>query len=460
VKSIRVSATRRIAVVDDDPIVLLAEQELLEREGHQVRTAEGIREGIELIREFEPELVLLDYMLPGGSGADVVRAIREFNDLTQVILVSGLIGEDPVRKLLAELDIQGFHYKQDGNHRLLVHVDAVLKHAQVLSGLQRQQHYLRRILEASPDLSRLGPVSELFENALEHAIRLVRGTSHSSQTVSGLVVLKLGDELSIQAASGDFASLRDAADLAERELRTLKDALGASDPQAHDGLTTIPFNTHSGELGCILVRAVDLPADAIEPCKVFVSQMAQALENIRLYRRATVDPLTEVYCRDFGHKRLEEALALGSRNDHETSLVMLDVDHFKALNDTHGHAAGDVALRAIARAISDACRSTDVVSRYGGEEFAIALPSTSEAGARTIAERVLCAIRQLEIRFDGRQLPVTASAGVTVAAPGELRADDLLRRADLALYRAKAAGRDCVRTEPALRTPLPSAAAG
>jgi diguanylate cyclase (GGDEF)-like protein len=460
VKSIKVSASRRVAVVDDDPVVVLAEQELLEREGYQVRTAEGIQDGIELIREFEPELVLLDYMLPGGSGADVVRAIREFNDLTQVILVSGMIGEDPVRKLLAELDIQGFHYKQDGHHRLLVHVDAVLKHAQVLSGLQRQQHYLRRILEASPDLSRLGPTSELFKNALEHAIRLVRGTSHSSQTVSGLVALKQGEELTIQAASGDFTKLRGPANLGEQERETLELALGSSEPRAHEGLTTIPFTTHTGEPGCILVRAVNLPADAVEPCKVFASQLVQALQNIRLYQRATVDPLTEVYCRDFGHKRLEEALALGNRNGHETGLVLLDVDHFKALNDTHGHAAGDVALRAIAHAIRDACRSSDVVSRYGGEEFAIVLSSTPEAGAMTIAERVLSAIRQLELRFDGRRLPVTASAGVAVATPDELGAEDLLRRADLALYRAKGAGRDCVRGEPALRPPLPSVAAG
>jgi len=430
--------------VDDDPIVVLAEQELLEREGHHVKTAETIGDAIQLVREFEPELLLLDYMLPGGSGADVVRSIREFNDLTQVILVSGVISEDPVRKLLRELDIQGFHYKQDGNHRLLLHVDAVLKHAQLLGGLQRQQHYLQRLVEASPELSRLGPASALFESALDHAIRLVRGTFHSSRTISGLVVLECLDQLTIHAASGDFASISDAAALSQEVSAALASALGDSEPRAQDGLTTIPFTTYAGERGCILVRAANLPEDAVEPCKVFTSQVVQALENIRLYQRATVDPLTEVYSRDFGHKRLEEALALGARNGHDTSAVLLDVDHFKVLNDTHGHSAGDAALRAIARAIRDACRSTDIVSRYGGEEFSITLPGTSEAGALIIAERVLDTIRKLQVRFDGVSLPVTASAGVAVAAPGELSAENVLRRADLALYEAKAAGRDRV----------------
>jgi len=137
------------------------------------------------------------------------------------------------------------------------------------------------------------------------------------------------------------------------------------------------------------------------------------------------------------------------------------VDHFKLLNDSHGHAAGDVALRAIGQAIRSSCRSTDIVSRYGGEEFAVTLPATSNQGAWTIAERIVHTIRSLEIRFDGRPLPVTASAGVASAVGSEIRADDLLRRADLALYRAKAAGRDCVSgDEPAAEQPLPSAAAG
>ena len=458
-KSIRVSASRKIAVVDDDPIVALAEQELLEREGHQVRTAETIPDGIELVREFEPELLLLDYMLPGGSGADVVRAIREFNDLTQVILVSGLLNHDPVRKLLAELDIQGFHYKQDGNQRLLLHVDAVLKHAQVLSGLRRQQHYLRQILEASPELARLGPVPELFRTALEHSIRLVRGTVHSSQTVAGLVVLQSADQLTIQAASGDFAALTDVAQLGPEEFSTLTEALVSSEPRAHHGLTTIPFATRAGERGCILVRVVSLPPDAVEPCKVFTSQLVQALENVKLYERATVDPLTQVYSRDFGHKRLEEALTLADRQGHHTSVVLLDVDHFKTLNDTHGHAAGDAALQAIGEAIRASCRSTDIVSRCGGEEFAVTLPATAEDGAMTIAERILQAIRSLDVRFDGQPLPLRASAGIASAGAGE-HADELLRRADLALYRAKADGRDCARgPEPIEPLPLPSAAA-
>lgn len=435
-----IASTRRIAIIDDDPLVVCAEQDLLEREGHEVRTAESIGAGIALVRDFEPELVLLDYLFPTGSGADVVRAIREFNHLTQVILVSGISGSEAVRKLLAELDIQGFHYKQDGNARLLLHVDAVLKHAGALRRLERQQHYLHAILQASPELSRLGSAAELFRTTLQHSIGLVRGPTDSLTTSSGAVLLELAGKLTLQAACGEL----ERSELPDDVAQAARACLGTAEPELRGDLVTIPFETRSHERGCVIVRSASLPSEGHEPCQLLMSQFVQALENVRLYQRATVDPLTEVFNRDFGQRRLEEVLSLGSRNDHDTGVVLLDVDHFKRLNDTHGHAAGDLALRAVASALRDACRGTDIVSRYGGEEFFLTLPSTSLAGALTIAERVLAAIRELEVRFEDQRLRVTASAGVAVAAPGTLNGEALLRRADLALYQAKSEGRDRV----------------
>lgn len=455
------SNRRRIAIIDDDPLVICSEQDLLEGEGHEVRSAESIREGIELVREFEPEVVLLDYLFPTGSGADVVRSIREFNTLTQVVLVSGITGSEAVRRLLAELDIQGFHYKQDGNARLLQHVDAVLKHAAALRKLERQQRYLRAILEASPELSRLGGAQELFRTALHHAIRLVVGGSSSTEDSSGAVLLENDGACSVQAACGEFAEHRELKAFGDAATAAVSACLRASDPIVQQGLVGIPFLTQSYERGCVLIRAEGLPPDAREPCLVLMSQVVQALDNVRLFQRATVDPLTDAYNRDFGQRRLDEVLSLGARNGHETGVVMLDVDHFKRLNDTYGHAAGDVALRAMARALRDSCRGSDVVCRYGGEEFFITLPATGLAGAATIAQRILETIRRVEVRFEGQRLAITASAGVAVAQPGELSSAALLRRADLALYQAKSEGRDrvCHYTE-APPVQQPNAAAG
>jgi diguanylate cyclase (GGDEF)-like protein len=122
----------------------------------------------------------------------------------------------------------------------------------------------------------------------------------------------------------------------------------------------------------------------------------------------------------------------------------LDVDHFKTINDVFGHAAGDVALRRIAQAMRRGCRQGDVVARFGGEEFLVLLPETSLGEATIVAERILDTIRQMTATFEGRQMRITASAGVAVASGTELGCDELVRRADRALYQSKSNGRDQV----------------
>ncbi len=438
----------RILIVDDDPIVIVAEEELLVAEGHEVRSADNIEDAIALVRDFEPDLVLLDYILPGGSGADVVRAIREFNRLTQVILVSSVTGQDPVRKLLSELDIQGFHYKKDGEFRLLLHVDAALKHSRVLRSLARQKNYLRRILDASPNLSRVQPLPELFDTALRYTIQLVTGDETGTAGGDGVLVLLGPDGFKAHAWSGEFAEIRSHSDIPDAMLLALQDATVGREIVARDGLVLLPFCTQQGQRGCMVVAAERLPRDSREPCQLYATHLEKVLENLTLYQRATTDPLTQVHNRDFGQRRLSELLIHGTRNQQSTGVILLDVDHFKVLNDTHGHAAGDAALKEIAKAIRGVCRSMDIVSRFGGEEFVVILPGAEERPAMNVAHRILDRIRQHPIGFRGRELRVTASAGVAIAEPGELDGDEVVRRADVALYASKHSGRDRV-TGPA-----------
>ena len=435
----------RIAVIEDDADHRASLVALFEREGHQVGTAADTAGAVSLVRDFRPHLILLDYYLEHGTGADVVRQIREFDALAQVLLVTGYATERPARTLLEELDIQGYHDKGDGPARLMVLADSALKHARVLSRLANQRAYLRHIVDTSAELMQLQAPDLLLRKALHEAVGLLRAAGGLVATVnSGLFVLGTCEtyEVAVRAGEGRYAEISHLGQLPESIVGLIRDGLEAEGPSAHDGVVTIPLLTRAGERGCLLIEANDLPDEAIEPCQIYARQVVQALENVLLYERATVDPLTRVSNRSHGRQRIEESLRLGYRTRTPTALLVLDIDHFKALNDTYGHAAGDVMLRRVAGEISARLRSTDIVARWGGEEFVIALPATGSDGAQVVAEKLRQAVAAITVPFEGRPLSATISGGIAIAEPGDLDVDALVARADRSLYQAKRAGRD------------------
>jgi diguanylate cyclase (GGDEF)-like protein len=169
-----------------------------------------------------------------------------------------------------------------------------------------------------------------------------------------------------------------------------------------------------------------------------------------LSRLATTDALTGLANRRRFTEQLARETASARRYGHALSLLFLDLDHFKAVNDTHGHAVGDRVLQQVARLLAERARSTDLVARIGGEEFAVLLPSTDAAGARLVAEDLCARVRA----HDFGALPrVTASIGLAQFRPeaGDDCGACLFADADRALYAAKTAGRDRVAQTPALR---------
>ena len=139
----------------------------------------------------------------------------------------------------------------------------------------------------------------------------------------------------------------------------------------------------------------------------------------------------------------EEALQRSRRSGKPMSLVLGDLDHFKRINDTHGHACGDAVLRAVAQAIRNSVRAQDVVSRWGGEEFMLLLPDTDLVGARHVAESTRLAIKALRVEHGGSPFEVTLSLGVCEHRP-ERSMEETIAEADAALYQAKQEGRDRV----------------
>gem|GEM_PF-130662 len=169
----------------------------------------------------------------------------------------------------------------------------------------------------------------------------------------------------------------------------------------------------------------------------------------RLYESSTRDALTGAYNRAHFDERLRVELAFAVRHATETSLVMIDIDHFKRVNDTHGHQAGDLVLKEVVSTVQRSLRTEDVLARFGGEEFAVILRGTSLNGARRLGERLREAVEHARIEFDGRVIPVTLSAGCASMAccANPVGQEELLRIADRRLYLAKSSGRNRVMAE-------------
>ncbi|MBI4549926.1 MAG: GGDEF domain-containing protein [Candidatus Omnitrophica bacterium] len=198
--------------------------------------------------------------------------------------------------------------------------------------------------------------------------------------------------------------------------------------------------------------------DDLPKFQVVASQLALHVKKIKLYdtvrELSIVDGLTHVFVRRHFIERFEEEIKRSIRHGFKLAVLMLDIDHFKSYNDTHGHLVGDVTLREVAQVVLGGVRRVDIVGRYGGEEFGIVLPETDKKGGFEVAERIRSAVAKKKFRAYDEETKVTVSIGVAAfpedvegGAGDTYRSDlilELLKKADEALYQAKEEGRNRV----------------
>lgn len=189
-------------------------------------------------------------------------------------------------------------------------------------------------------------------------------------------------------------------------------------------------------------------------CFFLVVSLERAWDTVN--ELAMQDVLTGLSNRRRFTPAAQRELDLSHRHRQPLALLILDVDHFKAINDAFGHLAGDDVLVEVGRRCQNALRTTDLLARWGGEEFIMLLPNTPLPQAQQLAERVRQAISaKPEIRIDGQVVQVTASLGAAGNVPGQLASlDELIKRADIALYQAKVAGRDRVSMSDSSHRPI------
>lgn len=192
-----------------------------------------------------------------------------------------------------------------------------------------------------------------------------------------------------------------------------------------------------------------LHRDTLRLLMLLAQEATIAIDQGRAIRElqelAFVDPLTRVFNRNYWIQRFEEELVRGERRGQPLSLLMIDIDHFKAYNDTYGHLVGDEVLRMTAQVIKSCLREVDVVGRFGGEEFGVLLPDTDEGGADFVAERIRLMVERLDLGRPSSPLGgLTISLGIACAAGQRLTVEELIRQADTALFVSKEQGRNRV----------------
>jgi diguanylate cyclase (GGDEF)-like protein len=259
----------------------------------------------------------------------------------------------------------------------------------------------------------------------------------------GTVVAILGILLAgviAKRVSGPIVELTRAADRIGREngVNTLPRLRGSSE--------VIHLSTSLRSLllriGFVERLTQEAEAKAAEEAKRFANDIAS------LRKLAETDPLTNLLNRRAFMAAAADAMRYYQRYGRTIATLIVDIDHFKRVNDDHGHAAGDAVIRRIGELIAQTLRETDKVARFGGEEFVVLLREVNEHEAHELAERIRLIIDESTILFDGKDLSVTVSVGCAAISPQDRDVEELIERADRALYAAKAAGRNCIRLAP------------
>jgi diguanylate cyclase (GGDEF)-like protein len=460
-----------ILLVDDSPEYLETTRLMLVREGHQILTAVNGPEALAILRATNVDLLLLDYFMPGMTGEEVVMQLRQFNQYVQVILQTGYASEQPPRELLRRLDIQGYYDKSEGPEKLLLWTDVGLKTAYTVQLLQKSRQGMRYILDITPELHKIQPLSDLLQGLLWQIAGLLGAVNtflailpeggvfqSPKEEAEGFVAIPQEDtDLVIQASTGRFANdERVDACLEPEKMELIRCALQQSEIQRVAAQTIVPLRVGELTIGVIYLDRPALAERDVELVQIFANQAAVAIQNSQLYEMATLDPLSGVYVRRFFEQWLQRELRIAFRTQQPLSLLMMDLDRFKQINDVAGHLAGDQALALIGKVLRQATRASDIVGRYGGDEFAIILPNTPVDEATLVGQRILEAMQDKSVSCPAGDLPLRSSVGVGILRPHSFApttlprpasnayfqqiATRLLQQADKALFTAKHAG--------------------
>lgn len=476
--------SNKLLVIDDSPTQRMVIKLFLEKQGFHVVTAENGVEGINKTYSELPQLIISDIVMPDLNGYQLCRLLKneDFTSQVPIILLTNLgqsqdkfwgirAGADSyickeanpqelleqVNTLLAQRGdpFSVYRGKGVGNHQnhesALIHnkvnvlLDNLLFDATLTNEIRKLAHYV---------YSREKLLEEYFE-LLKSVVDCGALAMIIFSDFKVNFILTLFDHLSEEEVKKIkkflLTRVRDVAGKQQPKWNIIEK--GDKDKPTREPINTslaIPIAHQDVVLGELVLFSYD--HDAFENNKktleLLTEDFSTLLDLLLLYENnrllSITDGLTKVYNHRHFHEVLENEWLRSQRYHIPLSLLMIDVDHFKNINDRHGHQLGDIVLAGIARELAIHTRELDTVARYGGEEFAVILPQTDGAQAKVVAEKLRGKVEGQLFHEQLKPHEITISVGVATASPGMNTMKNFITAADAALYKAKEQGRNRV----------------
>lgn len=456
--------TARILVVDDVPANVKLLEAKLTAEYFEVITADNGRTALALAGSDEPDVILLDVMMPELDGFEVCRQLKANVNTAHIPVVMVTALDQPSDR------VEGLRAGADDFLTKPVNDLALFARVRSLARLKLTLDELRMRQKTVSDMGIVtDPKSFIDEGEVSGRILLIEDRSQSVSRIQST----LGDTNDLIVEADAEAALNigmaESFDLTiislnlqnQDGLRVVSQLRSFS--QTRDGLVLVLVEEHQIEQ---LARALDMgvndylirPLDRNELVARVQTQLKRKRYSDRLRQNlelglemAITDQLTGLYNRRYMESHLKTQIHHSLQNGKSVSFLIIDVDYFKAINDTHGHDVGDLVLKQFSQRLSANVRGLDLACRYGGEEFVVVMPDTDVAFAYSIAERLRQEIADgpFDVMPGKDPLKLTISIGVTSSQGKDDTVDALLKRADQALYRAKNEGRNRVVAEAA-----------
>ena len=451
--------TARVLVVDDIPANVTILEAKLRAQYFDVSTAQSGAEALEAIRRESPDIVLLDVMMPGMDGCEVCRRIKDDPASLHIPVVMVTVLDEPGARVQAlQAGADDFLTKPVDDVALFARVRSLVR-LKVLSDELRLREEARAQLELGET-----EAPRLDHDMTESSVLVITDSDNDGRAVSEA----LADCRRVDAVAGGEAALSTARD-GEYDLVIVSmwlescDALRlCSQIRSMPETRQVPIlalidTVESAKLGTAFdIGVSDYVAAPIDPHELTARARNQLRrkhyqDGLRAnYRRsmamAVTDSLTGLHNRHYVFSHLGRLMQRVVRGGKPIAVLMLDIDRFKEVNDTYGHAAGDQVLIEFAARLTHGLRGLDLPVRYGGEEFMVVMPDSDLEVAKVVAERLrgLVAARPFEVAGVDTPIEVTTSVGLAVSRGAVETTESMVERADQALYRAKHAGRNRV----------------